>query len=151
MIRVSVTPGGIDPGAELSMLEALGGGGVASFTGVVRGGDGLKALLLEHHPRLTEPVMRGIAEQAAARWDLLGVVLIHRHGRLLPGERIIFCAAAARHRQAALDAAGFLVDWAKTKAPFWKQEQFADGRRHWIEARAADDDAAARWSGDAGR
>ncbi|MFS0738744.1 molybdenum cofactor biosynthesis protein MoaE [Sphingomonas sp. 1P06PA] len=151
MIRVAVTAADIDSGAELAKLEALGGGGVASFTGIVRGGDGLEALLLEHHPRLTEPVMRDIAGEASRRWNLLGVVLVHRFGRLHPGERIIFCAAAARHRQAALDATGFLVDWAKTKAPFWKQEQFADGRRHWIEARAADDVAADRWTDHAGR
>ncbi len=145
-IRAHVSTADIDVGAELARLEALGGGGVASFTGVVRGGDGLTALELEHHPGITLAMMTRIAEEAAARWPLLGVTAIHRHGRLAPGERIVLVAAASPHRAAALEAAAFLIDWLKTKAPFWKKEHFADGSNHWVEARAADDDAAARWT-----
>ena len=144
-ILVRVQRADIDIGIELCRLEALGGGGVASFAGVVRGEGGLEALELEHHPRLTEVTMRRIAQEAAARWPLLGITLIHRHGRLLPGERIVLVAAAARHRGAALEATAFLIDWLKTKAPFWKKEYFPHGRSRWVEARAEDDMAADRW------
>lgn len=145
-IRVTVDAADIDVGGELARLEALGGGGVASFTGVVRGGDGLTALELEHHPGITQAMMTRIAEEAAARWPLLGVTAIHRHGRLTPGERIVLVAAASPHRAAALEATAFLIDWLKTRAPFWKKEHFADGSSRWVEARTADDEAAARWS-----
>lgn len=145
-IRVSVDAADIDVGAELARLEALGGGGVASFTGVVRGGGGLTALELEHHPGITLAMMTRIAGEAAARWPLLGVTAIHRHGRLAPGDRIVLVAAASPHRAAALEATAFLIDWLKTRAPFWKKEHFADGSSRWVEARAADDEAAARWS-----
>lgn len=144
-ILVRVQTADFDVGAELARLEALGGGGVASFTGVVRGGGGLEALELEHHPGITETMMARIAGEAAARWPLLGVTAIHRHGRLLPGQRIVLAAAASPHRAAALEATSFLIDWLKTRAPFWKKEHFADGTSRWVEARAEDDAAAARW------
>jgi molybdopterin synthase catalytic subunit len=134
-----------DVGAELARLEALGGGGVASFTGVVRGGDGLSALRLEAYPGMTLPALTAIAEAAATRWSLLGATLIHRHGTLAVGERIVLVGTAARHRRAALDACAFLIDWAKTKAPFWKQELFTDGTTRWVDAQGEDDVAAAQW------
>lgn len=143
--RAQIEP--FDPAVELERLEALGGGAVASFTGIVRGEGGLEALELEHHPGMTDRSLAAIAREAADRWSLLGVTLIHRHGRLGPGERIVFTAAAARHRGAALDACAFLIDWAKTRAPFWKKEHFLDGRSAWVEARAEDDVAAERWNG----
>lgn len=146
-ILVRVEAADFDVGAELARLEALGGGGVASFTGVVRGGGGLTALELEHHPGMTSAMMTKIAQEAAARWPLLGVTAIHRHGRLSPGDRIVLVAAASPHRAAALDATAFLIDWLKTRAPFWKKEYFADGTSRWVEARAADDEAAKRWMG----
>jgi molybdopterin synthase catalytic subunit len=96
---------------------------------------------------MTEAMMRRIAEEAAARWPLLGVTLVHRHGRLSPGDRIVLAAAASRHRAAALEATAFLIDWLKTRAPFWKKEYFDDGSSRWVEARAEDDRAAARWGG----
>jgi len=145
-IRVRVETADFDIGAELARLEAMGGGGVASFTGIVRGGGGLTALDLEHHPGITSAMMTRIAQEAAARWPLLGVTAIHRHGRLAPGERIVLVAAASPHRAAALEATAFLIDWLKTRAPFWKKEWFADGTSRWVEARADDDEAAARWS-----
>ena len=145
-ILVRVQPTDFDVGAELARLEALGGGGVASFTGIVRGGDELTALELEHHPGITRAMMTRIAEEAAERWPLLGVTAIHRHGRLQPGERIVLVAAASPHRAAALEATAFLIDWLKTRAPFWKKEYFADGTSRWVAARTADEDAAARWS-----
>lgn len=145
-IRVLVTADDIDVGAELARLEALGGGAVASFTGVVRGGNGLTAMELEHHPGMTHDALVAIANDAAERWALTGVTVIHRHGRLVPGDRIVLAAAASSHRAAALQGCAFLIDWLKTKAPFWKKEFFEGGHSAWVDAREADDLAAARWS-----
>ncbi|RVT94289.1 molybdenum cofactor biosynthesis protein MoaE [Sphingomonas crocodyli] len=144
-LRVLVQREDIDVGAELARLEALGGGGIASFTGVVRGEGGMEMLELEHHPGMTEKVMRDIAEQAADRWSLVGVTVIHRYGPLRAGERIVLTAAAARHRHAALEACAYLIDWLKTEAPFWKKEHFADGRSAWVETRKSDAAATDRW------
>lgn len=146
-IEIRVETGDFDIGAELARLEALGGGAVASFTGVVRGDGGLTALELEHHPGMTLAAMRKVAEEAEARWPLLGITLLHRHGRLAPGDRIVLAAAASAHRAAALEATSFLIDWLKTSAPFWKKEYLADGSSRWVEPRASDDAAAARWNG----
>jgi molybdopterin synthase catalytic subunit len=143
--RIAAQEHDFDVGAELARLEALGGGGVASFTGVVRDGEGLTALRLEAYPGMTQRALEAIAATAAARWSLLGLTLIHRHGTLGIGARIVLVATAARHRAAALDACAFLIDWTKTRAPFWKQELFADGTTRWVEARAEDDFVAAEW------
>jgi molybdopterin synthase catalytic subunit len=143
IIRVELQD--FDVGAELARLEALGGGAVASFTGVVRSSEGLTALELEHHPGMTHDALQRVADEAEGRWPLLGITLIHRYGRLAPGDRIVLAAAASPHRAAALEATSFLIDWLKTNAPFWKKEYFADGSSRWIEARASDDAAAARW------
>ena len=144
-VRVQAAP--FDTGAEMAAL--LAGrediGGVGCFVGVVRGGD-ILAMTLEHYPGMTERALHAIAAQAEARWDLLGCTLIHRHGRLLPGEPIVLVLAASRHRQAALDATAFLIDWLKTRAPFWKQEERVDGTSAWVDARETDDTAAARWA-----
>jgi molybdopterin synthase catalytic subunit len=144
-IRVQAEP--FDCGVELARLESLGAGGVASFTGVVRGDDGLVELLLEHHPAMTEDAMRAIAEEAEKRWPLVGIILIHRYGPLTVGERIVLVATAARHRAAALESCAFLIDWLKTAAPFWKRESFANGSSRWVEAKMEDDLAARRWNG----
>lgn len=148
MIDVRVQATDFDPGTELAALERLGGGGVASFTGLVRGDGGLAAMTLEHYPGMTEAQLRGIADTAWSRWPLAGVVLIHRFGRLVPGDRIVFVATASAHRAAALESCAFLIDWLKTDAPFWKREEWADGSGRWVEARAADDAARARWQDD---
>ncbi len=145
MIEVRVEEAPFDAGIEIERLSRRGGGGVASFVGVVRGDDGLTELMLEHHPRMTTAMLRDLAERAAARWQLLGVTLIHRHGSLRPGEAIVFVGTAARHRAAALDACASLIDRLKTDAPFWKRESFADGSSRWVEPRATDEEAAARW------
>ncbi len=143
-VRVQAAP--FDAGAEMAAL--LTGrtdvGGIGCFVGVVRG-EGIRAMTLEHYPGMTERALQAIAAEAASRWDLLGCTVIHRHGRLLPGEPIVLVLSASRHRQAALDATAFLIDWLKTRAPFWKQEERADGTAGWVEARDADDAAAARW------
>lgn len=144
MSRVSIQAEDFDPAAELAALEASGGGGVASFTGIVRGGGGLVALELEHYPAMTTLQVERIVEEALNRWPLLGIRVIHRFGRLEPGERIVFVGTASRHRTAALEACAFLIDWLKSEAPFWKKEHFADAAS-WVEARAEDEAKAAAW------
>jgi len=146
MISVRVQEEDFDPGAELARLEALGGGALASFTGLVRGDGGLVEMELEHYPGMTLKAVEGIVAEAVHRWPLLGVGVIHRHGRLRVGDRIVFVGVTSLRRGAALEACAFLIDWLKTGAPFWKRERFADGRTRWVEARAADDAAAARWT-----
>lgn len=146
MISVRVQAEDFDVGDELARLEALGGGAVASFTGIVRGDGELGALTLEYYPAMTEAAMADIAAEAARRWPLIGGTVIHRVGRLHPGDRIVLVAVASAHRRAALDACAFLIDWLKTRAPFWKRESFADGTSRWVDARDEDTDAAARWT-----
>ncbi len=119
-------------------------GAVVSFTGIVRADDGLSALTIEHYPGMTEREIARHVTEAERRWPLLGVTVIHRFGRLVPGERIVFVAAAAAHRAAAFEAAEFLIDYLKTRAPFWKEEQRGDTRT-WVEAKGGDDRAALRW------
>ena len=147
MIRVVVSAAPIDLAAELALAEAAGAGAVATFTGLVRGDDGVELLELEHYPGATEAALRALAEEAVARWSLLATTVVHRVGPMRPAERIVFVATAAPHRAAALDACAFLIDRLKTDAPFWKRET-RDGEARWVEARAADDAAAARWSND---
>ena len=144
MIRVVVGPAQIDLARELAMAEADGAGAVATFTGLVRGDDGVELLELEHYPGATERALRALAEEAIARWRLLGATVIHRVGPMRPGDRIVFVASAAPHRAAALDACAFLIDRLKTQAPFWKRET-RGGEARWVEAKATDDAAAARW------
>jgi molybdopterin synthase catalytic subunit len=146
MIDVRVQTEDFDVGAELAALEALGGGGVASFTGVVRGDGGLSALVLEHYPAMTQLQLERIAGEAARRWSLLGIRLIHRVGTLTPGARIVFVGTASRHRTAALESCAFLIDWLKTDAPFWKKEIHEDGAERWVEARQEDVAKAAGWN-----
>jgi len=125
-------------------------GGLVSFTGLVRDlnpdtvGDALKAMTLEHYPGMTEKMLGEIEAQAVDRWPLSASLIIHRYGKLSPGERIVMVAAASAHRQAAFEACEFLVDWLKTKAPFWKLEESVAGEK-WVEAREADNVAADRW------
>ncbi len=145
MKRIAVQSGDFDVAHELTALEALGGGGVASFTGIVRGEGGLIALELEHYPAMTQAQVERIVEGATARWPLLGVSVIHRVGRLEPGARIVFVGTASRHRAAALESCAFLIDWLKSHAPFWKKEHRDDGSHVWVAARAEDDAKAARW------
>mgnify|MGYP003644116004 FL=1 len=145
MKRVAIQAEDFDVGAELAALEALGGGGVASFTGVVRGGDGLVALELEQYPAMTQAQVGRIVDEAMGRWPLLGVSVIHRFGRLEPGARIVFVGTAARHRTAALESCAFLIDWMKSDAPFWKKEHFAGGATQWVAARDEDAVKAQGW------
>lgn len=145
MIRISVQAEDFDPGAELAALEALGGGGVASFTGIVRADGGLTALHLDHYPGMTERQLSRVADEAATRWPLLGLTAIHRYGTLPVGARIVFVGAASASRIPALEATAFLIDWLKVAAPFWKRELGLDGQGDWVEAKADDDRRAAAW------
>lgn len=147
MIRVQEQD--FDVGTELAKLTAgnTAIGGLAVFVGLVRdmaGGAGISAMTLEHYPAMTEKMLAGIEAEAQARWPLEATLIIHRHGRLEPGDRIVMVAAASAHREAAFEACQFLMDWLKTKAPFWKLEETEQGPQ-WVDARASDDAAAARW------
>jgi molybdopterin synthase catalytic subunit len=123
-------------------------GAVVTFSGICRAdenGQPIKALTLEHYPGMAETEIARHVEEARARWPLLGVTVIHRHGRLVPGEVIVLVATVSSHREAAFAAAAFLMDYLKTRAPFWKQVETVSGKT-WVEAKAADDAAAERWS-----
>jgi molybdopterin synthase catalytic subunit len=146
MIRVQQQP--FDLGAELAALTAgrTDIGALASFVGLVRahGGEPIAAMTLEHYPGMTEKKLAEIEAKAHARWPLQASLIVHRYGRMLPGDPIVLVATAAAHRAPALEACAFLIDWLKTKAPFWKLEETA-GADRWVEARADDDHATARW------
>ena len=155
MIRVQQED--FDIGRELAALTAGNRriGGLAVFVGLVRemvpagqaATDG--AMTLEHYPGMTEKQLAKIEAEAQARWPLEASLVIHRHGRLEPGDNIVLVACASQHRAAALEACHFLIDWLKTKAPFWKLEE-SDGGARWVEARDSDDAAAARWRREGG-
>ncbi len=147
MIRVQQED--FDVGAEIGALTAGNSniGGLAVFVGLVRdmaGEQAIEAMTLEHYAGMTEKELARIEEEAKQRWPLEASLVIHRVGRLEPGARIVLVATASAHRQAAFDACQFLIDWLKTKAPFWKQEETEAGPR-WVESRAGDDAAAERW------
>ena len=139
-----------DVGAELATLYAdrQNVGAVASFIGLVRdvaGPGELSAMTLEHYPGMTEKQLQQLEADALQRWPLDRVLIIHRHGRLLPGDQIVLCATTSAHREAAFAACTFLMDWLKTKAPFWKLEEVGE-KTEWVEAKDTDDEAAAKWN-----
>lgn len=147
MIRVQEQD--FDPGIEIENLtkgnHAIGG--VCTFVGMVRdfaGGENVSGMTLEHYPGMTEKQLEAIEQEAHARWPLDATLIIHRYGRLEAGDRIVFVAAASAHREAAFEACHFLIDWLKTKAPFWKKERAASGDQ-WVEAKDSDDAATQRW------
>lgn len=146
---IKVQEAAFDVGAELQALTAgrTDIGAVASFVGLVRdlaADQTITAMTLEHYPGMTERTLAEIEAEATRRWSLQASLIVHRHGRMLPGEPIVLVATASAHRAAALESCAFLIDWLKTKAPFWKLEETA-GASQWVEARAADDRAAERW------
>ena len=153
-MTVRVQAEDFDVGQELAALtqgnHAIGG--LAVFVGLVRdhvgtkgpGGSEISAMTLEHYPAMTEKMLAEIEAEAQARWPLEASLVIHRFGRLEPGDQIVMVAAASAHRQAAFEACEFLMDWLKTKAPFWKLEETDEGAQ-WVDARDSDDAAAARW------
>ena len=148
-MTVKVQSEDFDISAEIASLTAgrTDIGGVATFMGLVRdiaGGEIVEAMTLEHYPGMTEKMLADIEAQARNRWPLEEVLIIHRYGRLEPGDRIVLVATASAHRKAAIEACEFLIDWLKTRAPFWKLEETGQGE-HWVEARQSDDESAARW------
>ena len=154
-MTVSVQEADFDAGAEIAALSAGRDdvGAVASFVGLVRadkaagsdaGADAVQAMTLEHYPGMTEKALEEIVVQARGRWELLGARVIHRVGRLQPGDRIVFVAVASSHRGDAFAACEFIMDYLKTRAPFWKKEETPAGGR-WVDARESDDAAAGRW------
>ena len=157
MNSVSVQEADFDVGAEIAALSAGRSdvGAVASFVGLVRAdkvageGSAVSAMTLEHYPGMTEKSLEAIVVEAGSRWQLLGTRVIHRFGRLAPGERIVFVGVASSHRGDAFAACEFIMDYLKTRAPFWKKEDTPEGGR-WVDAREADDSAAARWDTPAG-
>lgn len=151
MIRVQSET--FDLGDEIAKLVHGHGriGAVVSFLGLVRDTveiDGkpaaLTSMTLEHYPKMTERQLQELEQEARQRWELEAVLIIHRYGDLRPGDPIVLVATASAHRQVAFDACNFLIDWLKTKAPFWKHEVTAEGR-HWVGAKTSDDEAAKRW------
>ena len=155
-MSVSIQEADFDTGAEIAALSAgrEDVGAVASFVGLVRAdkasgisaleGGAVREMTLEHYPGMTEKALEAIVAEARRRWALFGVRVIHRVGRLLPGDRIVLVAVASAHRGEAFAACEFIMDYLKTRAPFWKREATADGA-HWVDARDSDDTAAARW------
>lgn len=145
MIRVQ--DAAFDPGAELNTFTAAveGAGAVVSFSGLVRDVDaGLKVMEIEHYPGMTEKALGQIRDEAMSRWSLADALVIHRYGRLAPGEIIMMVATASRHRRDAFEAAEFLMDYLKSRAPFWKKEETGDGKS-WVDARDEDEVALKRW------
>ena len=139
-----------DVGHEIAALTKgrIDIGAVVSFSGICRGsenGEPIAALTLEHYPGMAEAEIKRHADEAISRWPLSGLTVIHRVGRIVPGENIVLVLAASAHRQAAFEAAEFLMDYLKANAPFWKREESATGTS-WVEAHHHDDDAAARWT-----
>lgn len=149
VVRVQAEP--FDAGVESAALTAgrANIGAVVAFTGLCRDEDGTLATLeIEHYPGMAEAEIARVAHAAEARWPLAGATLIHRHGRIAPGEPIVLVVTASRHRDAAFEAASFLMDYLKTRAPFWKKEHRIDGTAgDWVEAKTTDDAAAERWAG----
>ncbi|MGA7806743.1 molybdenum cofactor biosynthesis protein MoaE [Bradyrhizobium sp.] len=150
IVTIRIQQADFDAGREIAALThgRTDIGAVVSFSGICRGSEGeheIAALTLEHYPGMAEAEIMRHANEAMARWPLCGLTVIHRFGRITPGENIVLVVTASSHRQAAFEAAEFLMDYLKTSAPFWKREESADSSK-WVEAHAHDDAAAARWS-----
>ena len=146
MSEIRIQREDFDPGAELAALNDGKGaiGAIASFIGLVRGDDGLIAMTLDHYPGMCESEIAAHVAEARKRWPILALRIVHRVGRLTPGERIVFVGVASSHRHAAFHAAEFLMDYLKTRAPFWKLEERPSGA-NWVEARSEDDESIKRW------
>ena len=152
---VRVQTDDFDVAAEIAALTAgrADAGAIVTFSGIVRGeagGKPITSMTLEHYPGMTEGELERIEAEAHKRWPLQGSCIVHRVGRLLPGDNIVLVVTVSAHRQAAFDAASFLMDFSKTDAPFWKKEETADGERAWVDARDSDTDARDRWEPPAG-
>jgi molybdopterin synthase catalytic subunit len=145
MSEIRIQTQDFDPGAEISALGSDSSvGAIASFIGLVRGDGGLIAMTLDHYPGMCEREIAVHVAEAKTRWPITAVRIVHRVGRLIPGDRIVFVAVASAHRHAAFEAAEFLMDYLKTRAPFWKREERQSGDT-WVEAKTADDESVKRW------
>jgi molybdopterin synthase catalytic subunit len=148
---IRIQAGDFDVAAEMSAVSRGRPdiGAVVTFTGLCRDENGrLSALELEHYPGMAEAELQRIAREAGERWPLSAITIIHRHGKLVPGDNIVLVVAASAHREAAFNAASYMMDFLKTRAPFWKKEHFAaGGEGNWVSAKDADDEAALRWQG----
>lgn len=149
-IRVQESP--LDALAETAPVYSGNAavGGVVSFIGLMRDmndGDAVQAMTLEHYPGMTEKALAAIVEEAGQRWELEGVRLVHRVGEIQPQDPIVLVAVASAHRGEAFRACEFIIDYLKTRAPFWKRERMTDGSSRWVDARVSDDEAAANWNG----
>ena len=147
MSEIRIQKEDFDPGAEIAALEDSGGeaGAIATFLGIVRGDGGLTYMTLDHYPGMCESEIAAHVEEARKRWPILALRIIHRIGQLVPGDRIVFVGVASKHRQAAFQAAEFLMDYLKTRAPFWKLERRGENEA-WVAARSEDDASVKRWS-----
>jgi len=150
-MAVRVQPDDFDVAAEVGKLTAgrTDIGAIVTFTGRVRSGDGaplIASMTLEHYPGMTEAELERIEAEASARWKLQASLIVHRVGELKPGDNIVLVVTASAHRQDAFEAAGFLMDYLKTRAPFWKKEITASGEGAWVEARDSDAQAVKRWT-----
>ncbi len=146
-VAVTVSPAPLNIAAETQTLAAAAKGetgGCAYFLGIARGGE-VAAMTLEHYPGMTERALENIARRACEKWKLHNARIVHRVGRILPGEAIVFVGAAAAHRSAAFEACRFMTDFLKTRAPFWKKEETVDGGSRWVQSSACDEDAAREW------
>jgi molybdopterin synthase catalytic subunit len=145
-MAVRVQSGDFDTGAEIERFSNGNGrvGAVCSFVGLVRGDGSVGAMTLEHYPGMTERQLEAIEAEARRRWPLEDALIVHRYGRLEVGDRIVLVVTASAHREAAFQSCNFLMDWLKTKAPFWKVEHTREGDA-WVDAKDGDDSLAARW------
>jgi molybdopterin synthase catalytic subunit len=151
-VAVRVQREDFDVGAEVRRLTAgrTDIGAVVTFTGIMRSendGASVAGMTLEHYPGMTESELARVEAEAAQRWPLQASLIVHRVGTLQPGDNIVLVVTASAHREAAFSAAEFLMDYLKTRAPFWKKEARANGENHWVHARDSDDRAVERWSG----
>ena len=146
MSEIRIQTADFDPGAEIAALsrESRGAGAIATFTGLVRDDGGIASMTLDHYPGMCEKEIAIHADEARNRWPILGLRIVHRVGTLRPGDRIVFVGVASPHRQDAFHAAEFLMDYLKTRAPFWKLERRGETET-WVAARSEDDDSVKRW------
>ncbi len=146
MNEIRIQQEDFDPGAEIAALQDDSGsaGAIATFIGIVRGDGGLSSMTLDYYPGMCESEIAAHAAEARRRWPILGLRIVHRTGKLTPGERIVLVGVASAHRKAAFEAAEFLMDYLKTRAPFWKLER-RGAEESWVAARTQDDESVKRW------
>ena len=148
-VKIEIQKDDFDVSKETKILQENQTGAIVSFVGVVRGFDEknnnvIESMTLEHYPGMTELEIKKIVKQSYERWDITGATVIHRVGKLLPSDQIVFVGVSSRHRQNAFDSCNFIMDWLKTKAPFWKVEE-NDDQKKWVDYNLTDDEATKKW------